>query len=300
MTWRSVIWIDVMRIYFCAIALLFLTVFSFSGCGSEKRKNAEQLIVAKVNDEKFTIGDLRSGVPSEFSQHITIEQWLRMVSDWVDEQLLVNCAKDLGAESDADVTRKIVIAQRQIMIDYLRNSVVSPRIKITDDDVENYYLSHQGDFAREVAEVHALHILVKSKAVADSVKKFLDADSSFNDIAKRYSIECSPVDSSDLGWFVRSDILPDLVKYVFSAKPGEYAGPAKVGDDYHFFFIIEREDEGTVRSIEQVKDKIWRMLFAIKFADVFENLLDSLRTTAAIEIDSCAIATIMESKDTTK
>ncbi len=263
----------------------------FYGCGGGK-KEADKNIVARVDGDELLADDIFIHIPPEFAKHLDREQLLRVIDDWVDEHLLAQYAVDNGAQKDAEVRRKFEDARNQIFVDFLRNRIIARRIKVSQQDVEKYYSSHQSDFIRDRSEVHALHIKVGSKALADSVKKLLASDTSFCAVAQRYSAEYYDKDSCDLGWFSKSDVLPKLVKPVFSAKPDEIVGPIKIGENYHFFKIIERGGEGTVRSLEQVKDEVYGKLYSMRFNEVLSNLLDSLRAATTIQIDTSVIDSI--------
>ncbi len=277
------------KLYIGLFAAIAIAVFY--GCGGGN-KEIDNNIVARVDGDALLADDVFIHIPPEFSQHLDREQLLRIIDDWVDEQLLTRYAIDNGAQKDAEVERKLEDAKNQIFVDFLRNRIIAQRIKVSRQDVERYYVSHQSDFVRDRSEVHALHIKVGSKALADSVKKILAVDTSFCAAAQRYSTEYYDKDSCDLGWFSKSDIVPKLVRPVFSAKPDDVVGPIKIGEEYHFFKIIERENNGTVRSLEQVKDEIFGKLYSMRFNEVFSNLLDSLRSAAMIEIDTAAIDSI--------
>ena len=262
-----------------------------NGCSNSRRG---ERIVARVDSEVLTVSELISQVPRETRDRLTKKQWMQVVEDWVDEQLLVKCAVDNGAEKNPDVKRKISQAKKQILIDYIRNNFIAERIKISDDELKRYYLNHKDDFIREQDEVRALHIVVQSKSAADSIKKFLRQDSSFCALAKRYSSEYSKSDSCDLGWFSRSEILPGLIKSVFSASAGDTIGPIKLNGQYHFFVIIDKQPVGTIRSFEQVKNDIYNTLLAVKFNDVLTNIIDSLRASSQVTIDTTMLEGIFQ------
>ena len=274
------------------IAFFFAVAIFLYGCHNDKKE--QQDVVARVDECVMRTQDIFVRVPPEFLKNLDREQFFRIVEDWVDEKLLAEYAVDNGAENDEEIKRKLEEARNQIFVDYVRNKIISQRIKISERDVEKYYLSHQSDFIRDRAEIHALHIHTPSKVIADSIKKMLAADSSFCAVARKYSSEYYDRDSCDLGWFSKSDILPRLVRPVFSAKPGEVVGPVKIDEDYHFFKIIERGDEGTVRPLEQVKEEIYGRLFSARFNELLSNLLDSLRAAKTVVIDTFMIDSLSQ------
>ena len=274
------------------ILMFLLAVFAtlLVSCGQNQREKKSQ--VAVVGGDGLSAEDLMRKVPPEFKDFITRRQWLQLVHNWVDEKLLSSYALSHGAKDDPDVQRKLEDARRQILEQYLRDKIIAPKIEISKYEIEQYYGEHIADFIREHDEIEALHIVVQSKVLSDSVKKFLKSDSSFCWVAKKFSEEYSPQDSCYLGWFSRSDILPDLVRPVFKSKPGDTVGPIKAGGNYHFFYIISYGESGTPRSLDEVRETIRQKIFQSKFDNYMSNLLDSLRAVAKIKIDTAAIDSI--------
>ena len=207
--------------------------------------------------------------------------------------------RDNGVENNKEVKRRLEAARRKIITDYLKDGIVAPRVKIDKQDIENYYIANQGDFIRTETEIHAMNILIQDKSLAKKIEALIASDdsSSFCDIAKQYSIEYSTHDSCDLGWFSKSDILPELVRPVFKAKPGDKIGPIKVENNYHFFYILDKKEPGTLRSIEQVEDDISRKLYTTRISKIMNDLLDSLRTVSDISIDTATIDSISRARN---
>jgi foldase protein PrsA len=73
-------------------------------------------------------------------------------------------------------------------------------------------------------QVHSAHILVKTKALADSILAQVQRDpSKFAALASRYSIDTSNKDSGgDLGFAGQGQFVPSFSKAIFAAKPGTF------------------------------------------------------------------------------
>ncbi len=280
------------------VGFVIIILLEFSGCGTDGRKQERE--IARIGETKLVCEDLIRKVPPEFAGFITKKQWLDLVQSWLDEQLLAKYAYNQGADKDDDVLRKLEEARRKILTEYLRDKIIAPKIEVTDEEIERYYLEHQGNFVRENEELNALHIVVSEKQDADTVKALLEQDSSFCGLARIYSEEYSPTDSCNIGWFSRADLIPELVRPVFDSKPGEIIGPVKADNNYHFFYILDYGDAGTVRSLEQVKDEIHQHIFTAKFNDYMNNILDSLRASVEIYVDTSAIDSLVISNSRAK
>lgn len=89
----------------------------------------------------------------------------------------------------------------------------------------------------------ASHILLKTKAEADDVKKRLDNNENFAQLAKRYSTCPSAKKGGDLGEFRRGAMVPAFDKAVFSngSEHKKYLGPIKTKFGFHLIQVLYKE-----------------------------------------------------------
>ena len=95
--------------------------------------------------------------------------------------------------------------------------------------------------AAQYDQVHAAHILVASKALADSILQQVKADpSQFAPLAAKNSTDTSNKDKGgDLGFAGRGSFVKEFEAAVFGAKPGDYL-EVKTQFGYHVVHVIER------------------------------------------------------------
>src|SRR5258705_2132051 len=105
-------------------------------------------------------------------------------------------------------------------------------------------------------EVPARHILVptedEAKAILAEVKKGTD----FAELAKQKSKDPgAAAEGGDLGYFGKSQMVPEFAEAAFKMKKGEVSDPVKSQFGWH---IIKVEDKRTkpVPAFENVKDQI--------------------------------------------
>jgi foldase protein PrsA len=95
--------------------------------------------------------------------------------------------------------------------------------------------------AAQYDQVHAAHILVGTKALADSVLAQVKADpSQFGPLAAKYSTDTSNKDKGgDLGFAGRGSFVKEFEAAVFAAKPGDFL-EVHTQFGYHVVHVIDR------------------------------------------------------------
>ena len=96
--------------------------------------------------------------------------------------------------------------------------------------------------AAQYDQVHSAHILVASKALADSILAQVKADpSKFAPLAAKNSTDTSNKDKGgDLGFAGKGSFVPEFEAAVFGAKPGDFL-EVKTQFGYHVVHVIERK-----------------------------------------------------------
>jgi len=128
-------------------------------------------------------------------------------------------------------------------------------------------------------QVHARHILLNTKAEADSVLAQLRAGADFATLAQRYSKDTiTSAGGGDLGWFPRGGLFDAaLEKAAFDLQPGQISGAVQsdLGGQivYHIVQVIERDPA------RPLSDDA--LLAARRTA--FQHWLDDLKAAAKIE-----------------
>lgn len=91
--------------------------------------------------------------------------------------------------------------------------------------------------------VKARHILVRTSAEAEKVRKEAQGGAQFEDLAKKYSTDAGTKHKGgELGWFARGKMVPPFEKAAFEARVGEIIGPVQTIHGYHIIEVQERSD----------------------------------------------------------
>lgn len=134
-----------------------------------------------------------------------------------------------------------------LLIQRLRQQQVMSRIKISDQDVDNFLKSPEGQAAIG-GQVHVIHIRVSGEASsaelnqkAEEVRVALKNTNDYKSIEKQFSKGDIKIDGADMGYRPLSDIPAELAARVSLINPGETTELIRVKDGVHVLKLIDRK-----------------------------------------------------------
>ena len=92
-------------------------------------------------------------------------------------------------------------------------------------------------------QVHAAHILVDTKDLADSIYQQLQQPgANFEQIAKDQSEDATTApNGGDLGWVAKGEMVPDFEQVAFATEPGQISQPFQTKYGWHIVKIYEKD-----------------------------------------------------------
>ena len=134
-----------------------------------------------------------------------------------------------------------------LLIQRLRQQQVMSRIKISDQDVENFLKSPEGQ-AAVGSQAHVIHMRISGTGspseltqVAQHVKNDLANSDDFQAIEKKYDSAAVKVDGADMGFRPLSDIPSELAARVSVLNPGQATELINAKDGIHVLKLLERK-----------------------------------------------------------
>jgi foldase protein PrsA len=301
---RNMIFGAVVFIVLVAVVVVFILLASKSG---ESRLQRQKEVAAIVNGEKITtayLDEQYGRVPAMYQPYITKSMLLNQT---INEVLLLQEAKKQGVEvTDADVKAEITKAMssagvtddqlderlkeqnitrefleelytKQLTINKLLEKVVFNKIKVTDDEVREFYDSR----------IRAMHILVETEDEANAIIAQLkkvslkDIETKFSALAKEKSIDPSAAtNSGDLGEFGAGQMVPQFEEAAFALEENSFtAEPVKTQFGYHVILRLPK-----TQSFEEQESMIKEFLLTQKKSQAVPLYLDQLLSKATVEV----------------
>jgi len=254
-------------------------------------------VVATVNGQPITEADLtlaESDLDQQFSRLPPEQRRAAALSAVIEIRLMAAEAEAKGFDKDPEFQRRMKFLKDRA----LHSQVVDQEVAkaITDDQVRARYDKEIAD-APPVNEVHARHILVKTKEEAEAIIKQLDAGAKFEDIAKEKSTDAgSGANGGDLGYFGPGQMVPEFEKAAFALEPGTYTKePVQSQFGWH---VIKVEDKRVQQppAFDQVKAQVRSLLLRDKYLE----LVKSLRGAAKIDVTDPELKKAIDQMDAAK
>jgi parvulin-like peptidyl-prolyl isomerase len=186
--------------------------------------------------------------------------------------------------------------RRQIMVKRLHDSEIRSKIIVSPNEAEDYYKAHLSEFAeQEMIKIRSLTIKRSDEAqekglldeaamnqIKDLRKRAL-AGEDFGELAKKNSQDIRAKDGGMSDWIGHGEMIPEIDKIIFQARPGEISEVIETPMGYHLFKVEQRK-EATQHSFEEVRDMIQNKLYHQKFQARFKEWMDELKRNAYISI----------------
>ncbi|WP_379066330.1 peptidylprolyl isomerase [Mesorhizobium sp. UC22_110] len=238
-------------------------------------------VIATVDGKPITEADLtlaEGELSRQFAQLPAEQRRAAALSAAIEIKVLSAKAIADGLDKDPEFQRRVAfLQQRALHGELVEKEVVG---KITDAEIRARY---DKEIAAQppVNEVHARHILVKTKEEADAIVKKLDAGEDFQKLANENTKDPSgKTNGGDLGFFGPGQMVPEFEKAAMALEVGKYTKePVQTQFGWH---IIKLEDKRQQQppAFDQVKDQAKSAVIRDKY---FEAVKEA-RKAAKVEI----------------
>lgn len=156
------------------------------------------------------------------------------------------------------------------------------QIHISPDSIRSYYEKNNNQF-KTAPTIRLSSILVDNSLLADSIQHFLEEGISFEELAKKYSIQSMTAENGgDMGYFKKSK-LDELADKVFSLKTGEWTGPFTDQGKYVFLKCTDLKEPVT-KPFEESKEEIEKTLVTSRWFKIKDKYVESLKNEISCKL----------------
>jgi peptidyl-prolyl cis-trans isomerase SurA len=268
----------------------------------------------------------RKGLSPEDLEKQFNEYKPRLLDDLINSQLLVQRAKDLSINVDAQVNQQILLLMKDSNCDsdkcleqkmreagldmeeyrriiaekFSRDAVLGQEVyrkllmSQTEKEKREFYEKNKQAYA-EPGEVTLSNIFIafgkdQDQALARAKEILVQARAGvvdFKTLAQKYTESEPGKKDPSLGTFKIPDLKPEVKAVVENAKAGDVTDPIKLEAGYSIFHVDQRKEQNQLGfEDERVQNHIGRALIDQHIGDEVEVYLTKLRNDAFIEIDA--------------
>ena len=279
-------------------------------------------VLAVVNGRPIFYGDIKrkieSGplvVVSEFPAGKDAPAQTRALNDAINFELIMGAAKDLDIDVvDADLEQEINLYldeqkiskdklgellknegetlenyrrdfRNQMVLRRFQRRIIAPSIKITDKDVETYYLTQSGATGNDMIEVSLRQLLIKvdssmskdlataKKSLASDVYTKIKGGLDFIDAVGLYSDDANAKKPDNKPLTIKlKDLSSTLKAAIEPLRPGECSTPVSTPNGLIIFQLVDRK-LGENREFASKKQKLEQELRMIELVNQTDKWL---------------------------
>ncbi len=204
------------------------------------------------------LADAAQALPEELRGMPPTMLYPMLLEQLIDRRAIVLAARKQGLETDPAVKKAVARATDTAMQNALLTREIAP--SLTDAAIEARY-------KRDVAgkpgeeEVHASHILVADEDKAKAIIQQIKTGADFTELARQNSTDPSAKgNGGDLGFFKKSDMLPEFADAAFALEPGKITeAPVKTRFGWHVIKLAERRT-APPPELDSVRDELRQSL----------------------------------------
>jgi peptidyl-prolyl cis-trans isomerase SurA len=319
-----------------ALALLVAQVPSAVRAQANPAADAE--IVARVNNDVITLAAYQKAVqqirdevtrdcvdcPPEKIEAQFKEQQKDLLRSMIDVSLMVQRAKDMGINVEADVNKRLDEVRQQNSLatladlqkgveasglsweDYqttIRNGLlqkevvrreVGSHVEITKDEVKQYYDAHPEEFTLpERVTLSEISLSTDGKkpeefaavrGKAEGLRNSVLNGDNFSQVASLYSEGSTAKAGGGLGSFKKGELAPQIEAIVFQMSKGQITEVIQTRAGFEFFKVEDHLPAG-LQPFERVEPDIQNIIHAQKVQPLLRDYLAELREQSNIIIE---------------
>ncbi|MFQ5701068.1 MAG: peptidyl-prolyl cis-trans isomerase [Acidobacteriota bacterium] len=244
-----------------------------------------------------------------------------LLSDMIREEILMQRAEILGLELDKVVKQateqlkqqqgiktnaelEALLEKEGISKDELKDTLlrfnvpdvminleVRDKIVVTDEEVEDYFASHRGQFQtpetfsiREIVFTKKEHPPEELDSLGAKVMEELEAGTPFNELVVKYSEAPSRFKDGLIGPVHRGDLVREIEEAVLSLDVGQVSGPIPTPAGVHIV-KLESHTQAEDPDLDEARGKVIRLIKRQKFKQALTDYFDMLMKSNRIEVN---------------
>lgn len=196
------------------------------------RVDGAEIRLSELQDEATRLPEELRAMPAPMLMPLLLDQMIT-------QKAITAAARAQGLANDPEVQARLRRAEEEALQQALITRAVAPQM--TEEALRARYQREVAGRAAE-EEVRARHILVPTEAEArTALTEARRPNADFAEVARRRSTGPGAREGGDLGFFKRSDMIPEFAAAAFAMQPGQISeNPVRTQFGWHVIKVEER------------------------------------------------------------
>jgi hypothetical protein len=271
-----------MKTYYYII--IVLAIFLIMNCRNSPVPQIE--IIAKVDDHYLTRQELLNWMPPDLPENQKEILSRQYVDRWVQKTMMASLAKNEGLTLSPYEKWSIENLQKEMLAQKYLDAKLPRDIIITDQEISNYYEEKKQQFIRSEDEVHIVQLFLEN--LDQAIAKEIREQNSLLEVIKKNYLDTQGnrivEKNGDLGYVPVNSLRKEVIRTVKSGRTGRIYGPIKLEKGYYYFQMMDKQPEGSYRSLDLMQDQIRFRLTRIKREKLTADLGQELMNRFSVEV----------------
>jgi len=260
----------------------------------------EDIVIARVGDEKITVRDLDTKTRVQFAQFRdlkgadAVHQKWEVLNSMFDQYLWCLAGEKNGLDREEEFQKTLDLSRRYILSNYTIRRLVHEGAQPSEEEARRYYEENEDQF-RQAARANVDHILVASRAEAERLRARVQAGADFSELARSVSRDdVSRAGAGNLGIVgLQSQlrgfdaVYPQANQAIFATPDGGISEPVQTPRGWSLFRVRDKR-EGRVIPFDEAREGIAQKLSKSKAHEIYQGILDEVRRETRAAIDTAA------------
>ena len=253
--------------------LILVLLLSF---GCNKNKPDDSPILASVNREELTEAAFKSLFGVDEYNQLDAATRKRYIEDWVNLTLLAQAADKEKVSDSTALKARMEFAIKKVKA----NALISRKlenIKVSEDELFNYFRIHRADFDSVLVDYSVQRILQLDENSSKKLVASIEAGLNFDEAVQNYSLE-KLKDNNGMMGFVSKVGADSTWWNTCKGMKLKQVSILNQGANWYVFRIIQERAGSAEANFEDYRDLIRRKIIAERESEVYRELLRDLKT----------------------
>jgi peptidyl-prolyl cis-trans isomerase C len=241
--------------------------------------DAADPVVATVNGTPLHHSDVVASaraLPEQYQQQIDLI-FPALVERLIGLELLTQAGRDANLANDPEVQKMMKDYEGQAIRQVYMTNLIHDGV--TDEEIKKRYDAYVAANPPKT-EIHARHILLKTKEDAEAVIAELDKGADFAELAKKKSTDPAASNGGDLGYFLPEEMVKPFADAAMALEKGKYTEkPVQTEFGWHVI-LLEDKRERKVSTLDEMKPQLQSEIAE----DIVSKKVEALREKAKVQL----------------